>query len=967
MTTHRALLLTDVVDSTRLTERLGDAASAELWASHDRIARDLLPRWRGCEIDKSDGMLMLFDDVADATGYALAYHDALAHRELPIQARAGIHFGPVTLRANAAHDIARGAKPIEVGGVAVPIAARVMSVARGGQTLLSADARAALDGAPGGVATTGAPHALHSHGHWRLQGITEPLELFEIGASTARFSVPPDGAKAYRVVRHGEVWKPVRDIQHSVPAERDGFVGRAEPLRALAAKFDAGARLVCVLGIGGVGKTRLAIRFGWSGLGDHPGGTWFCDLSQARSVDGILFAVAQGLNLQLGKGDPVAQIGRAISGRGECLVILDNFEQVARHADETLGAWLERAPQARFVVTTREVLGIVGEETFALEPLGVDDGAALFVRRAAAMQHGYAPSPDDLAAIGQLVKVLDGLPLAIELAAARVRVMPPRTLLERMHERFDVLLSRSGRRDRQATLRAAFDWSWELLSDPEKAALAALSVFEGGFTLESAAAVIGASMRAPSAVDLVHWLVDKSFVRQLSAQRFDLLESVRDYAAQHLRSAGRFRGSGAACEAAARARHWRHFAAVDERRVLAERCVELNNLVAACRAAAAVGDAQAATACLTSAWAALLRTGPYRVGLELAQCVEWLESLNDAERARVHWVAGCALDLLGAADAAREHFDRGLACAPSEGANEARARLLHALGSRQMLDGEMEGSHANLSEAHRLASVLHDTALQAATLNSLGNLLDRQARVAEARDTYERALALARSIGERRLEGGLLGNLGGLHLDLGALDAARSHYELAIALASEVGDQQWEGNAHCNLGLVRQAQGDGADARAQFDRALIIARETGHVRLEYTVLCNLGILLTSEGELGPATEHLERAVCAAHAGADRRAEGQFRGYLALALARQGRLGDAAESLEVGARLLLGVSDRLSYALLLCDRAEVERLAQQPHEAERALGEARAIALDLRCGADSEIGKRLAALEAVVPG
>lgn len=966
MTTQRALLLTDIVDSTRLTERLGDAASAELWASHDRIARDLLPLWRGREIDKSDGMLLLFDHVADAVGYVLAYHRALAQRKLPIQARAGIHCGMVNLRANAAHDIARGAKPIEVDGLALPVAARVMSVARGGQTLLSADARAALDDAPGG-APAGPPHAVHSYGHWRLQGVAEPLELFEIGETAAQFSAPPDAPKAYRVLRHGELWKPVRDVRHSIPAERDSFVGRAEPLRALAAKFDAGARLVSVLGIGGAGKTRLAIRFAWSGLGDYPGGTWFCDVSQARSVDGIFFAVAQGLNLQLGKADPVLHIGRAIAGRGQCLVILDNFEQVARHAEETLGRWLECAPLARFVVTTREVLGIVGEETFALAPLSADDGAALFVRRAAAVQHGYAPSADDLAAIAQLVKVLDGLPLAIELAAARVRVMPPRTLLARMHDRFDVLLSRSGRRDRQATLRAAFDWSWELLSEPEKAALAGLSVFEGSFTLASAAAVINATTPAPSAVDLVHWLVDKSFVRQLGSERFDLLESVRDYAAQHLRNEGRFPGSGPRCEAVARARHWQHFAAVDERLVLAERCIELNDLVAACRAAAAAGDAQAATACLASAWAALQRTGPYRVGLELAQRVEQLESLGDAERARVHWVAGCALDLLGAADAAREHFDRGLACTTREGTTEARAKLLHALGSQQTLDGELASAHANLSEAHRLASVLHNAALQAATLNSLGRLMDHQSRVAEARDAYERALELARSIGERRLEGGLLGNLGGLHLDLGALELSRIHYERAIALASEVGDQQWEGNAHSNLGLVRQAQGQSGDARTQFDRALTIARETGHARLEYTVLCNLGILLTSEGELGPATDHLERAVSAAKAAADRRAEGQFRGYLALALARQGRLVDATESLDIGTRLLLGVSDRLSYALLLCDRAEVERLAARPHEAERALGEARSIATALRCGAESEIGKRLAALEVPVLG
>ena len=295
MPTLQALLLTDVVDSTRLAEALGDAAMAAVWTAHDRIARDLLPIWRGREIDKTDGMLLLFDQVADAVGYALAYHRALAARDLPIKARAGIHVGPVTLRPNPAADVARGAKPIEVDGLALPIAARVMSIALGGQTLLSADARLAL----GVVATADSPR-VQSHGHWRMQGVAEPVELFEIGESDAPFATPPDGAKVYRVVRQGELWQPMREVRHSVPAERDSFVGRSEALHALADKLDDGARLVSVLGVGGTGKTRLVTRFAWTWLGDYPGGVWFCDLSQARTLDGIHFAVAQGLDVPLG-------------------------------------------------------------------------------------------------------------------------------------------------------------------------------------------------------------------------------------------------------------------------------------------------------------------------------------------------------------------------------------------------------------------------------------------------------------------------------------------------------------------------------------------------------------------------------------------------------------------------------------------------------------------------------------------
>ena len=147
---------------------------------------------------------------------------------------------------------------------------------------------------------------------------------------------------------------------------------------------------------------------------------------------------------------------------------------------DTLGRWLDRAADARFLVTTREVLGLPGEEVLALAPLPPAEAADLFMQRAEAAKAGFRPNAEDRAAIAPLVALLEGLPLAIELAAARVRVMPPRTLLLRMSERFKLLASSGGRVDRQATLRAVFDWSWELLSLPEKAALAQLSVFEGG-------------------------------------------------------------------------------------------------------------------------------------------------------------------------------------------------------------------------------------------------------------------------------------------------------------------------------------------------------------------------------------------------------------------------------------------------------------------------------------------------------
>lgn len=958
MSESHVLVMTDVVDSTELVRRLGDARAAELWRGHDRFARDLLREWRGREIDKSDGFLLLFSDCGDALSYVLAYHRGLAALPVPLRARAGVHVGPLDLHDNSAADVAGGAKAVEAEGLAKPIAARIMSLAAGGQTLLSADARAALGAVPA--------WPLHSLGHWQLKGLDDAVELFALGDADAALAPPPDSAKGWRVTRLNGSWLPTRDLRHSLPAERDSFVGRRAELELLAERMDAGARLVSVLGIGGTGKTRLVSRYAHSAMGGFAGGVWFCDLSQARTLAGICFALAQGLEVALSSDDPVLQLAQVIAGRGRCLVVLDNFEQVSRHAEATLGHWLDRAPFAQFIVTTREVLGLQGEEVLALAPLVVDDAIDLFLQRAVAARIGYVASADDAAAVRQLVTMLDGLPLAIELAAARVRAVPPRSLVARVRDRFELARSHGGRQDRQATLRATFDWSWELLADAEKAALAALAVFEGGIALEGAAAVIGPAASDPlDILDIVQRLVDKSLLRRVADERFDLLETVRDYALRRLLAEDSFPGSGPAWAAAAKARHWRYFASLDERAVTAQRCVEANNLVAACRAAAAAGEPAGSSGCLVGAWTALRLTGPYQVAVELAQAVAGIDTLTEEQRGFVHWVAGDALDMLGRVDESREQLADGLRHARSAGARECVVRLLVTSASRQTRDGHLDDALASLQEALRLAKALAHAPLQMLVLNQFGRHWDHQARWTEARDCFEQALALARRLGDRRMEGGLLGNLGGLHHDQGQLDLAREHYERALTLANELGDQLWEGNAHCNLGLLYQEQGRDGEAQQQFESALRMARQVGHVRLEYTVLCNLGMMLTAQGRLEAANEHLERAVEGARATGDRRKEGQFRGYLAIAQARWGRQAQARRSIEAAETLLSTMSDKLSGALLHCDRAEIEALAGDGKAARAAFDQAQRIAKELDCAAESELCRRLDALVALV--
>ena len=349
---ERALLFADVVDSTQRNAELGDERMALWWQQHDANARALMQRWKGLELARSDGFLVLFEQPQSAIAFAADYHRMLEGLKERLTARVGIHWGPVSLRENTPEDRARGALPYEVDGVALPVAARIGSAAQAKQTLLSSAVVRHLGLHPSDVS---------SLGHWQFKGVPEPMELFEVVADGAVLQPPPDSSKAYRVVRTSEGWVPTRDIPRRLPSERDAFVGRASTLALLAKHLEGSSRLVTLLGIGGLGKTRIAVRHAQRWLGNYPGGAWFCDLAAARGVDGIAFAVAQGLDIALGKGDPVRQIAAAIDLRGPCLVILDNFEQVARHARETLGLWHDAAPAAKFIATSREVLGLPGE------------------------------------------------------------------------------------------------------------------------------------------------------------------------------------------------------------------------------------------------------------------------------------------------------------------------------------------------------------------------------------------------------------------------------------------------------------------------------------------------------------------------------------------------------------------------------------------------------------------------------
>ena len=805
----------------------------------------------------------------------------------------GVHRGEVLLRKNHPDDVALGAKPLEVEGVAKPTAARVMSVARGGQTLMTQAARAHL--------TT--QMRVESHGHWRMKGVAQPLELFEVGEQDGAFIPPPDGAKVYRVVRRQPdgMWVPVHEIDHSLPAERDPFVGRGEDLDQLDRLLGDGARLVSVLGLGGTGKTRMSIHYGWTWLGDWPGGVWFCDLSEARSLEGAVQATASGLRVAAGSFDPVGEVGSAIAEKGECLVILDNFEQIARHARDTVGRWLDQAADARFVVTTREVLGVRGEVAFALPPLPSNDAADLFLARARQAKRGF--EVDDPATVNALVELLDGLPLAIELAAARVRVMPPKTLLERMSQRFRLLAASGGRHTRQATLRATLDWSWDLLPSDEQAALAQLSVFEGGVDLEAAEAVLVLGDAWP--VDAVQALVDKSLVRQVDGERFDLLVSVQEYAQQRL--------AERSDEGATKLRHAEFYAqlisgepggAVDI--ALSRRLSrELDNLLSASRRMLEQARAQTALATLRTAWQVLSKTGPADIALELARAGL---ALNDSDTAPgFHRIAGLALDHRGDLDAAQAEC-------------EAAAQGFGASGR------------------------VRDEAL---ALDELGILAFKRGDFAQARSRMEASLERHTRLGNHVARGGLLSNLGAVCNELGDNRGARAYYEQALDAHRSAGNTLYLARTLGNLGLVDLQDGDPAGALNRLRHAQDLFEQLD----DKNALCSgSGMIcgaLIALGRTDEALEELERGLGYSE-NADRRTRIRMECDRASVLGHLNRDDEAFRLLQEVRAEVEQMGDPVTLAQVHQDLGRLAYRADQPGDA--AAHYARALALASEVGA-----------------
>ncbi|MEM6928598.1 MAG: tetratricopeptide repeat protein, partial [Myxococcota bacterium] len=903
--------------------------------------------WDGLPVPRTDSALVLFETTPSAVAFA---DRCLAETS---SARLALHRGSVVVRRNPDAHVEQGASRWEPDGLAIAIAARLVGLADPGHVVVTAEIVRDLADT---VDTT-------SHGYWRLKGASEPVEVFGLGDEAGAGPTRIEG-KAEPVVWDGRRWIEVRDIPHTLPAEPDAFVGRRRDLTELARRFDAGARHVTVTGTGGSGKTRLVVRFGWARRVSFAGGVWFCDLSEARDATGILSAVGRALDVVLGAHDPVGRIGEVLASRGTCLVILDNVEQVIDDAIAMLRRWLDAAPQARFLVTSRQSFGGPDEPSLALSPLDDDDAIALFASRASAARRDF-----DLEAhrsdVRTLVRLLDQLPLAIELAAARVRALSPAVLASRMAQRFKLLATPSGgRAARQSTLRATLDWSWELLSPEERIALTHLSVFEGGFGADAVAPVLDLE----DAVDLVQELVQRSLVRPVAdtPPRFDLLLSVREYAAEKWPSGDD--------RAAAEARHGDVYAAwgtddaiaalvmgpegVERSRRIVE---DLDNVVVAVRRAVDAGAAERATRTLFVAWEILDRRGPTELAVQLAESVAAMPDHGQASRAQIDFRRGRMYWRMARHRAAHEAYAHALSGFRRLGESEGASTTLDSIGVLFMEEGDVEQAEdafLQALEGHRTAGNLHG---EAATLNdlgylrhvqgrldeaeayyttaleqhrangslrsegvllmNLGTIADGQARFAEARDYYEAALPVLLDTRDRRLEALTLTNLASVMLTT-SLDEepSRSTLESALRLQKLVGDRFYEGLTQLNLATLYGRAGRHAEAEAVLDAAMARFVEAGNPRAEGLALDERGRQLAARGlhddalgAYGTAIERLETA-------GDPSSAAMARGGWAQSRAATGDLSGAVAAWDQAETQLRADGHRLRLAELLAGRA-----------------------------------------------
>jgi predicted ATPase/class 3 adenylate cyclase len=732
------LLFTDIEGSTRLLQELGREDYGEALIEHRRLLRHAFGQRNGVELrTEGDSFFVVFERAADAIEAAAQAQLSLQGR--PVQVRIGIHTGEPMLVSHKDGYV----------GIDVHRAARIMSAGHGGQVLVSQATRDLLDSSV----------ELRDLGEHRLKDLAEPIGIFQLG----RGDFPP-----LKSLNNSNLPTPATPLigRERELAEVAGLLGREE------------VRLLTLTGPGGSGKTRLALALGLELLEEFPNGVFFVGLAPLVEPALVAPTIAQALGVKEQGAEPLLKLLCEHLADKTLLLLLDNCEHLLEAAP-LLSELLAAAPGLVMLATSRERLHLKGEYEFPLAPLVQEEALELFAARASAAQPGFALD-GNRKQVAEICRRVDCLPLAIELAAARVRVLSPQALLARLEHRLPLLTG--GARDtdeRQRTLRATIAWSYELLESEEQRLFARLAVFAGGCTLESAEEICEADF------EMLCALVEKSLIRQ-GGDRFWMLETIREYALEQSERLGQAEEL--------RRRHAKHF-------------LEL--------------------------------AGTAEVGLRGADEARWLETL-EAEHDNLRAVLArrdgdLQLELAGALWRfwyVRGHFEEGLQwlreVLERKSRNRAlRAKALHAAANLANCKVDPALARACAEEALALFEGIGDKGGIARALLDSGNAAAGAGDRERAWTLFERSRAAALEAGDRRYLAGAVINLGDLALQQGQWERALELSSEGLALSREHGSPEQIATALGNVALASFRLGRYEEAATNSKEALELTRQLG--------------------------------------------------------------------------------------------------------------------------------------------